>query len=504
MSLEIFKSYTDTNQWGVVGPEIFLGVLALALLALELFLPANRRHLIGYIALAGQLLLLAVLVCGLCCASGKCFVSMAEGTYFSGMIRLSPEGQVYRIFFLLASCFVTWLGMVYLSRRQLPRVEFFAVVLVATAALMLLGLSNHFVMLFVTLETVTVSFYILVSYCRNSPLSLEAGLKYLILGALSSAILLFGIVLLYGVAGNPNLAGSTVDSMGFQALGRFIALNSDNLLVLTGAVMVIAGLAFKIGAFPFQIWVPDVYQGAPTPVTALLAVSSKAAGLFVLINLVSGPFSHLQSLLINLLSVMAIVTILFGNLAALSQRNLKRLMGLSGIAHAGYLLIGVVALIQGASFAWVAIIFYLFAYLFASFGAFGVMAFVSGDDDELQELEDYQGLAKAQPLLAATLAVSVGSLAGIPPLAGFIGKLLLIIAAFQAGLYSLLIFAVIGVVISIYYYFGWIREACFSERDTTDESERHTTLRISIPSTAVLILLAVASVVLGVYQAFVL
>lgn len=502
MNFNIFKVYTDTNQWAAIGPEIFLGLLALALLALELFLPRNRHNLIGFIALAGQVLLLGALILGVCGVPGR------EGTFFSGMILISAEGQVYRIFFLLASCFVTWLGIIYLSRQALPKVEFFAIVLITTAALMLLGISHHFVMLFVALETVTVGFYVLVSYCRNSPLSLEAGLKYLILGALSSAILLFGIVLLYGVGGNPSLPGASPDSMDFEALAVFISANSNNLLVLTGAVMVIAGLAFKIGAFPFQIWVPDVYQGAPTPVTALLAVSSKAAGLFVLMTLVSGPFEPLKPLLINLLSVMAIVTILFGNLAALSQRNLKRLMGMSGIAHAGYLLIGVVALIQGASFAWVAIIFYLFAYLFASFGVFGVMAFVSGKDDEAQELEDYEDLAKSQPLLAAVLAISVGSLAGIPPLAGFIGKLLLFIAAFQAGLYSLLAFAVIGVVISIYYYFGWIREAYFHGRDLIaeerDQRQMERPVHLPLPSAVVLILLAAASVLFGVYQALIL
>ncbi len=502
MNFEIFKVYTDTNNWLAIGPEIMLGLLALALLVLELVLPRNRHHLLGFFALLGQLFVLGVLIAG-------CFSSPEyEGTLFSGMILLSAEGQIYRIFFLLASCFVTWLGIVYLSRQALPKVEFFAIVLVTTAALMLLGLSNHFVMLFVALETVTVGFYVLVSYCRTSPLSLEAGLKYLILGALSSAILLFGIVLLYGVAGNPSLPGSSPDSMSFEALRTFINLHPDNLLVMTGAVMVIAGLAFKIGAFPFQIWVPDVYQGAPTPVTALLAVSSKAAGLFVLVTLVTGPFVGLQSLLVNLLSVMAIVTILFGNLAALSQRNLKRLMGLSGIAHAGYLLIGVVALVQGAPFAWVAIIFYLFAYLFASFGAFGVMAFVSTADDEAQELEDYEDLAKTQPLLAAVLAISVGSLAGIPPLAGFIGKLLLFIAAFQAELYSLIAFALIGVVISIYYYFGWIREAYFHGRDLTAEERqvRQVQTAIQLPASAavVLVLLATATVVFGVYQAIIL
>ena len=199
-------------------------------------------------------------------------------------------------------------------------------------------------------------------------------------------------------------------------------------------MLVLAGVAFKIGAVPFQIWIPDVYQGAPTPVTAFLAVASKAAGFAVLLILTQRVFAPYQGLVIPVLSIMAAATIIFGNLAALTQHNVKRLIGLSGVSHAGYLMIGVIAAYREPH-AIGAIWFYLFAYLLASFAVFGVMAHVAGPNDADQELDHYADLARDQPFLAAILAIGLGSLAGIPPLAGFMGKLLIFVAAFKAGLY---------------------------------------------------------------------
>jgi NADH-quinone oxidoreductase subunit N len=355
----------------------------------------------------------------------------------------------------------------------------------------------------VALETVTIGFYILVSYFRTSAASLEAGLKYLILGALSSAILLFGIVLLYGVAGNRALPGATAGPMDFGALRDFLAANPDNFLANVGAVLVLAGVAFKIGAVPFQIWIPDVYQGAPTPVTAFLAVASKAAGFAVLLVLVLNVFSPLQEVVVPVLSVMAGATILFGNLAALSQHNVKRLMGLSGVAHAGYLLLGVIAAIYREPLAVGAVYFYLLAYLLASFAVFAVMAHVSGDNDADQDLEHYANLARERPFLGAVLAVGLGSLAGIPPLAGFMGKLLVFIAAFKAGLYGLLLVAVAGVVISIYYYFGWIKAAFFPAARPAPlvaGAAMPVVARVGLAAGAAMVVLALGSVVLGFYQ----
>lgn len=459
------RGFTDTNDWAVIMPEIMLAVLALCLLGAEMSLPRERRQLIPRIAIFGQV---AILVFTLGWSS---FYTAEAQVHFSGMIQQTDLSHIMRCFFLVSSILVCYLGKDYLSEYKLPKTEFFYLVVIIAAAMMLLVQSANFVMMFVALEAMTVSFYILVAYCRTNPLSLEAGLKYLILGAFSSSILLFGIVLLYGIAGNPEMAGFSGDSLNFDDLRNFIVMHSDNLLVRVGAVLVVAGLCFKIAAVPFQIWVPDVYQGAPAPVTVYLTVASKASGFIVLFQLLKGPFSGLGEFMVPLLSLIAIATILFGNVTAVGQQNVKRLMGLSSIAHAGYLLIGLIA---GLTIPWAqyAIVFYLVTYLLASFVVFGVISRITGIADAEQDLETYQALTKKKPFLGAVLTVGLGSLAGIPPLGGFIGKLLIFIAAYQAGLYGLLGIALIGVVISIYYYFGWVRTIHLSDEiDDTGNAE---------------------------------
>jgi NADH-quinone oxidoreductase subunit N len=496
MSTEYLRAVAESNQWWALGPEIILACAALVLLVVELVMPKEQHRFIPHLAIMA----LGVVLVGVAMNFGKTW----DGEeLFGGLVRLSVPGQIARIFFLLSSLLVCFLATICLPRARAPRVEFYHIVLVVTAALMLLAQSNHFVMFFVALETVTIGFYILVSYYRERALSLEAGLKYLVLGALSSAILLFGIVLLYGAVGRVEQGGIVHTGFEFGTALDFLSENPHNFLATAGALLVIGGVAFKIGAFPFQIWVPDVYQGAPTPVTAFLAVSSKAAGFAVLLTLVHRVFAPLQAVLVPVLSLLAASTIIFGNLSALKQRNTKRLMGLSGVSHAGYLLIGVVASLT-VPWAAGAVWFYLFTYLLASMAVFGVMAYVAGPDDSGEELDHYERLARERPFLGAVLAVGVGSLAGIPPLAGFMGKLLLFLAAFQAHLYSLLVVAVVGVVISIFYYFGWIRAAWFESWSPPAPAVVPVTRLVPAgPSwlgVVTLAALALATVLLGFYQ----
>ena len=494
MNLEVVKATAALNEWGAVFPELMLAGIALALLVLEIVLPKKQHVHLPAIALAGLFSTLLGLLLN--------FDSITVGTdSFGGLLHHTADGQKMRAFFLLTAILVCVLARVSFARHAVPRTEFFHLVLVVTGALMLLAQSNHFVMLFVALETVTVGFYILVAYFRTSAASLEAGLKYLVMGALSSALLLFGIVLLYGVAGNPALPSHTDNAFHFTRLAAFLAANPHHFLASLGIVLVLAGVAFKIGAFPFQIWIPDVYQGAPTPVTAFLAVGSKAAGFAVLLVLTRDVFASYAWLVTPVLTLMAAATILFGNLAALTQHNVKRLIGLSGVSHAGFLLLGVVAA-RTVPLATGAVYFYLFAYLIASFAVFGVMTHLAGADDSDQELDHYTGLAKENPFLAAVLAVGLGSLAGIPPLAGFMGKLFVFIAAFQAGARWVLAIAAVGVVISIYYYFGWIKAAFFETwtppAGAPDPRPAHTPVKLV--SLLTLGALALASIVLGFYQ----
>ena len=493
MDITSLQILAGNNDWSAIFPELMLGCVALLLLGLEIILPKHLHTRLPAVALFGVLVLLIHQLVGF-------FDVFTDQESFNGLLYHSREGQVMRVFFLLSALLVGVLGTVSLAKQRMPHTEFYHILLVVTAAMMLLVQSNHFVMLFITLETVTIGLYILVSYFRTSPLSLEAGLKYLIMGALSSSILLFGIVLLYGVSGKVMLSDGMHTGFEYEALRAFLTATPHNFLASVGIVLVLSGVAFKIAAFPFQIWVPDVYQGAPTPVTAFLAVASKGAGFIVLLNLakVFSPYAWLTA---PVLTVMAGATLLFGSLAALTQHNVKRLMGLSGVSHAGFLLMAVVA--GGTqSMAIGAIYFYLFAYLLASFAVFGVMAQVAGSDDADQELGHYAGLAKDSPFLALELAIGLGSLAGIPPLAGFMGKLFIFIAAFKAGLYGLLAIAVIGVVVSIYYYFSWIRAAFFASWTPSDGSPAAPSTRAPVGTLAgvVLGLLAFATVVLGFYQ----
>jgi len=490
--IDFLLGFAANNEWAAILPEIMLGVLALGLLGAEMALPKDKHGVIPRLAIWGQVIVL-IAAFGF---TGWC--NVGEREYFSGLIAQNDVTQIMRGFFLVSSIVVCYFGQIYLSKQSLPKTEFYALVVIIAGAMMLLVQSTNFLMLFVALETVTVAFYVLVAYCRTSQFSLESGLKYLILGALSSGILLFGIVLLYGVAGNPELVGHSQDSLNYGELMHFVVLNQNNMIVKIGALLVIAGICFKIGAVPFQIWVPDVYQGAPTPVTAYLAVASKAAGFIVLIQLVHGPFFGLREFLVPVLSVIAAATILFGNFAAVTQRNVKRLMGLSGIAHAGYMLVGVIASLY-VSWAVYAVIFYLVTYLLASFAVFGVMSLVAGADDANQELDHYENFARKRPFLGGVLVCGLGSLAGIPPLGGFIGKLFLFVAAFQAGLYGLLGISIFGVVISIYYYFGWIRECYFS---TPSAEVVHDTPCSATPSDRFFLgAMVVATIVIGILPA---
>jgi NADH-quinone oxidoreductase subunit N len=293
---------------------------------------------------------------------------------------------------------------------------------------------------------------------------LEAGVKYLILGALSSAFMIYGIALVWGITGKFN----------FTELATVAEDFTTNKVFLFGVLFILVGLGFKIAAFPFQMWTPDVYQGAPTPTTAFLAVGSKAAGFVLLLRFLFTAVPDVTAHWHNLLIIISGITILYGNLCAIPQRNLKRLMGYSSIAHAGYLLLGVAALAGAqSSDGGSAVLYYLSGYLFTVLAAFTVIALVMRHLAS-EDISGLAGLNQRSPLLAATLALAMVSLAGIPPLAGFFGKFLLLKAVIEQGAtnhgyYCLAFTALAGVVISLYYYFGVVR-AIYWSKETPDLS----------------------------------
>lgn len=427
--------------------EITVVLLGMGVLLLDLWTPAARKPGLG---LAAALSLVLVLVATFLVPTPQ----GAAATGFGGGYLLDGLALFFKRFFLVAAILVLVMQVEFADRIASGISEFYALVLFALAGMMFAASANNFVMLFVAVELITITFYVLTSFQRGRAASLEAGVKYLILGALSSGFLVFGIALIYGTSG----------TMSFPEIAAKIEANHDlahQALFQLGVVLVLVALGFKIAAVPMQIWAPDVYQGAPAPVTAFLAVGSKAAGMVLLLRVLLTAVPDLAGHSAKLLMAVSGITILYGSLCAIPQRNLKRLLGYSSIASAGFLLLGLSALsLNGIS----AILYYLGGYLFTVLAAFLVICIVTRNtqDDDISVLA---GLHQRSPLLAAGLTLAMVSLAGVPPLAGFFGKFLLLKAAvesaadpaFRCAYYTLVTVGLVGVVISLYYYFGVVK-----------------------------------------------
>jgi NADH-quinone oxidoreductase subunit N len=352
--------------------------------------------------------------------------------------------------------------------------EFVALPLFSCAGLMYLVSAIDFVFIFVSLELVAVSFYVLISFTRRNPLTLEAGMKYLVLSALSTAFLVYGIAWIFGATGQTNL---------YRLTAALVNEGGEYRAALLGMVFILVALGFKIAAVPFQIWVPDVYQGAPTPVTAYLSVGSKAAGFIVLIRVLQ-PFMTLPQTQ-RLIFIIALLTLLYGNLAALPQTNLKRLLAYSSIAHAGYLLIGVVC------FDVRAISFYLVAYLLMTVLSFAVLIIVGQQTGE--EISDFDGLAKRSPFLAFAMLIGMVSLAGVPFTAGFLGKFYIFYTAVLQRQIALVVVGVITVGCGFYYYLKVVRAMYWQSANNSEPIPVTALSRFAIST------LIIATIWLGVY-----
>ncbi len=371
------------------------------------------------------------------------------------------------------------------SRPQAGLGEFYALPVFTCAGLMWMASAVDFIMIFVSLELVTISFYILVAYMRRNAGSLEAGVKYLILSALSTGFFVYGITWIYGVTGQTSL-----EKIGAILLGLKVSHGP----LLFGFMLVLTGLGFKIACAPFQIWVPDVYQGAPTPVTAFLSVGSKAAGFIVLMRVaeVFLPVPWINHKAVTILVALAALSLLYGNLAAMPQHNLKRLMAYSSIAHAGYILIAVACI--GSRYANIAVSFYLAGYLLMTLLTFLVMAAVAnqaGGDD----IVHFNGLGKRSPYLAFAMLAAMASLAGIPLTVGFFGKFLIFYVAYEKGQFLLMGIGVLTVAAGFYYYFKVVRAMYWKE--PADD----TPVRTSPLTGATIAALAFCIFFLGVYPA---
>ena len=460
---------------GAVQLEALLVVLALATLLGDAFWPAvNKRSLgLGLAALVTLVLLYS-------------FALPAEaGTHFHGMYRLDALALYFKRLFLVATVMVLVMGAEFVERFELGVAEFYALVLLAATGMLLTAAVNDFILMFVALELVTITFYVLTSFLRRQVPSLEAGTKYLILGALSSGFTVYGIAYIFGTTGTTN----------FDTLAATLAKGAPGSAFTLGMLLVMTGLGFKIASVPFQIWAPDVYQGAPTPVTAFLAVGSKAAGFALLLRVLLVGLLPVSALWTLLVLVLAAATLLYGNLGALPQTNIKRLMGYSSIGHAGYMLMGIAAVnALGAG----AVLFYLGQYAFTNLCAFLAIIAVT-NVTKTDEIAGFAGLGRRSPLLGLALFAALMSLAGVPPLSGFFGKFQLFAAVIERAVtdwhyYVLATIGAVAVVISLYFYLN-VARAIYLE-----EPVDATPISVSGPLRVALWVCLAAIIGLGIFQ----
>ena len=430
-----------TSDFYYILPELVLTAGALLVLAVDVIFPRRDR-------------LMFTLTLGTVIASGGIVFSFAfagvDVMASRGLLAIDGFALFFKEIFLVSAVVTIMMSARYLRVEGVHAGEYYFLILCATLGMMFMASGVDLITLFIGLETMAISFYILVGYVKPSPRSNEAAVKYFLLGAFSLGILLYGMSILYGVTGTTNLRG----------IATVLAGRERDLLLGLALILVGAGMGFKIAAVPFHMWAPDVYEGAPTPVTAFLSVGSKAASFAMLLRIFFEGLQVLKPDWQVLFAFLAVVTMTVGNVAAITQSNLKRLLAYSAIAHAGYVLIGVVA---GTERGVTAALVYLSVYLFMQLGAFAVITMLRRRDVVGDELKDMSGLYFRSPAAAVAMLVFMLSLGGIPPTAGFMGKIWVFGAAIDAGWAWLAVVGVVNSAISLFYYirvvvFMWVKE----------------------------------------------
>jgi NADH-quinone oxidoreductase subunit N len=419
----------STSDFYYILPELVLTAGSLLVLIADVILPRAQRSALSWVTL---------LVLGATMASLVPFAN-TQVEVAHGLIAVDRFALFFKIIFLVAAAITVLMSVRYLDVEGASPGEYYFLILCATLGMMIMAGGIDLITIFIGLETMTISFYILAGFIKPNQRSNEAAVKYFLLGAFSLGILLYGMSLMYGLSGTTNLRTMAV---------AFVGQERDPRLVLA-VILVVAGVGFKIAAVPFHMWAPDVYEGAPTPVTAFLSVGSKAAAFAMLLRIFQEGLPSMSADWRLLFEALSIVTMTVGNLAALTQTNIKRMLAYSSIAHAGYLLIGVVA---GTARGVTAMLIYLMIYAFMQLGAFAVIVMLRRRDVIGDELKDFSGLSFRHPFAAFAMLIFMLSLGGIPPTAGFMGKLWLFGAAIDAGYVWLAVIGVLNSAISLYYY----------------------------------------------------
>jgi len=407
-------------------PEMLLTFWICLILVVDFAFPRLPKEQLAYLSIGGLAITLGCLA--------WFDVTGITGTLFANMFVVDRMALFFKMLIVLATILVTIASIEYVHRFTFFRGEYYFLVAMSALGMMFMASANDLLSVFVTLEFSTFGFYVLVAYLREDAASNEAGLKFFILGVFAAGLLAYGISLVYGETGK--LVFSDMTS----------AQATPGLII--GYLLIFAALGFKIGAVPFHSWIPDTYHGSPTPVTAFLSIAPKGAAFAILLRMFYVAIASFKPTWVLMLVAASILSMTYGNIVAIAQKNIKRLLAYSGIAQIGNVLIGLAA---GTKMGSDAILFYLLTYLFANLGAFAIVIAVSqaiGSD----EIEDYSGLGRRSPFLAFAMLIFLLSLAGVPPLAGFIGKIYIFVAAIKEGLYTLITVGLINIVISMYYY----------------------------------------------------
>ena len=496
-------------NWSLIAPEVIVCAAAVVVMLIDAFVRPTQRWITGGVSLAGLVIAAIASVC-----------LWANGTpsadAFNGMIVLDELRLGFTLIFLLVSALTLLLSTVWAENEQLPAGEFHSLLLFATVGMMLMASGNDLVIIFLGLEILSIATYVLAGFRRTDIRSNESSLKYFILGSFSSAFLLYGIALVYGATSiaelGPGGQASRIvpGTTNIAEIASRISEAQYPALLYAGVAMMLVGFGFKIATAPFHIWTPDVYEGAPTPVTAFMAAGPKAAGFasFMRVFIFGLPFvvsassttaGSLHQTWVSTLAVMAILTMTLGNVVAIVQNNIKRMLAYSSIAHAGYALVGVVA--AGAATdpakrnsAITAVMFYLLTYAVMNIGAFAVVQIIARNGDRRTSIEDYSGIGFQSPVLAFSLSLFMLSLLGMPVTAGFMGKIMVFGAAIDQGYYVLVVVGVLNTAVSAYYYLRLVIVMFFGERTTAWQAPR---IPVSIAVTLALTVLGV--LYLGVF-----
>lgn len=467
------------QEFLLILPEITLAVCGMVLLVLGSF----GRGISNRAAATGSLISLVVVALLVFWVQGKA----PEGQpILAGMFILDNYAVFWKIVFLLATALTVLLSIRFLEEGGYRAGEYYSLILLATTGMLFMASGFNLLSIWISLELMALSSYILAGYFKHEVRSNEAALKYFVLGALSSGVMLYGMSLIYGSTRTLSLA---------ELPGRISVVTAEgNLLLGIGWIMLAVGLFFKVSAVPFHVWTPDVYVGAPTPVTGYLAAASKAASFAILIRIF---FQGLGPLVVDwqiIVAAVASLSMIWGNIAALTQSNVKRMLAYSSIAHAGYILLGILA--ASESGLWAAM-FYVFAYTFFTLGAFGTVILLERREYAGESMSDYAGLAQRAPVLAAVMLVFLLALTGIPPTGGFFGKVYLFAAVVEAGWMWVAVIGVLTSAISLYYYMGIVVQMYLKD------SEANTPVPVRAPVLgATLVLCAIVTVMLGIFPGF--